>query len=228
MGLSFLKSCTAPTDDPQHSMLVGDDDKDKRLLKINEFQLCKKGEIVQDKIDIQMRVITTVPYDEEELEGLTSLTTVVEIGESHERDKFTWVEEIDMRAELKAVENEDESDEQEISLVRQKVLDFTFKMSHAKQVIKVEIIANLQSKSSAENKSIYTSFFDFSRLIKKSGSLIKPNQVYAASFDDIQVQCSLQEKLKYGGYRCITMRMHDTKGGDFIENPELTMVICEA
>lgn len=22
--------------------------------------------------------------------------------------------------------------------------------------------------------------------------------------------------------------MHDTKGGDFVENPELTMVVCEA
>ena len=83
-------------------MLVGDDENDKRLLKINEFQLCKKGEIQQEKIDIQMRVTTSVPYDEEELEGLTSLTTVVEIGESHERDKFTWVEEIDVRREEKA------------------------------------------------------------------------------------------------------------------------------
>ena len=39
---------------------------------------------------------------------------------------------------------------------------------------------------------------------------------------------SLQEKLKYGGYRCITMRVHDSKGGEFVENPELTMVVCEA
>ena len=39
---------------------------------------------------------------------------------------------------------------------------------------------------------------------------------------------SLNEKLKYGGYRCITLRVHDTKGGDFVENPELTMIVCEA
>lgn len=37
---------------------------------------------------------------------------------------------------------------------------------------------------------------------------------------------SLQERLKYGGYRCITLRVHDTKGGDFVENPDLTMVVC--
>jgi hypothetical protein len=36
----------------------------------------------------------------------------------------------------------------------------------------------------------------------------------------------LQERLKYGGYRCITLRVHDTKGGDFVENPDLTMVVC--
>ena len=39
---------------------------------------------------------------------------------------------------------------------------------------------------------------------------------------------SLEERLKYGGYRCITLRVHDTKGGDFVENPDLTMIVCEA
>ena len=38
----------------------------------------------------------------------------------------------------------------------------------------------------------------------------------------------MKEKLKYGGYRCITLRVHDTKGGDFVENPDLTMIVCEA
>ena len=44
----------------------------------------------------------------------------------------------------------------------------------------------------------------------------------------MKVLVSLKERLKYGGYRCITMRVHDTKGGDFVENPDLTMVVCEA
>ena len=55
-----------------------------------------------------------------------------------------------------------------------------------------------------------------------------PNQVGQMAFSDISIQISLKEKLKYGGYRCITLRVHDTKGGDFVENPELTMVVCEA
>jgi hypothetical protein len=48
------------------------------------------------------------------------------------------------------------------------------------------------------------------------------------AIEDTEVQISLTEKLKYGGYRCITLRVHDTKGGDFVENPELTMIVCEA
>ena len=48
------------------------------------------------------------------------------------------------------------------------------------------------------------------------------------AFEDIAIQISLKEKLKYGGYRCITLRVHDTKGGDFVENPDLTMIVCEA
>ena len=55
-----------------------------------------------------------------------------------------------------------------------------------------------------------------------------PNSVGQSAFEDISVTVSLQEKLKYGGYRCITLRVHDTKGGDFVENPELSMIVCEA
>lgn len=47
-------------------------------------------------------------------------------------------------------------------------------------------------------------------------------------FPDISVNVSLEEKLKYGGYRCITLRVHDTKGGDFVENNDYTMVVCDS
>ena len=38
----------------------------------------------------------------------------------------------------------------------------------------------------------------------------------------------ISEKLKNGGYRCITLKAFDCKGGDFVESPELTMVVADA
>jgi hypothetical protein len=38
----------------------------------------------------------------------------------------------------------------------------------------------------------------------------------------------LKEKNKFGGYRCISLKVYDTKGGDFVENPELSMVVVES
>jgi hypothetical protein len=38
----------------------------------------------------------------------------------------------------------------------------------------------------------------------------------------------LSEKIKNGGYRCITLRAYDDKGGDFVEQQDLTMVIASA
>jgi uncharacterized membrane protein len=48
------------------------------------------------------------------------------------------------------------------------------------------------------------------------------------AFEDIEVQISLKEKYKFGGYRCISLKVFDTKGGDFVENPELSIVVVEA
>lgn len=45
--------------------------------------------------------------------------------------------------------------------------------------------------------------------------------------EDIEVQISLKEKYKFGGYRCICLKVFDTKGGDFVENPELSLVVVE-
>jgi hypothetical protein len=41
------------------------------------------------------------------------------------------------------------------------------------------------------------------------------------------VQVGLKEKYKHGGYRCISLKVYDGKGGDFVENPELAMVVIE-
>ena len=35
----------------------------------------------------------------------------------------------------------------------------------------------------------------------------------------------MKEKIKNGGYRCITLKAYDNKGGDFVEQQDLTMVV---
>lgn len=37
----------------------------------------------------------------------------------------------------------------------------------------------------------------------------------------------MKEKYKFGGYRCIGLKIFDTKGGDFVENPELSIIVVE-
>lgn len=37
----------------------------------------------------------------------------------------------------------------------------------------------------------------------------------------------MEEKQKNGGYRCITLKAFDSKGGDFVENPDLNMVLVD-
>ena len=79
-------------------------------IAINAFQMCKKGEIVQENIEMQMRLVSRIrasdddSFDEDNLGSsdeedngdfmarCQSLTYSVEIGELHERDKFTWIE----------------------------------------------------------------------------------------------------------------------------------------
>ena len=41
------------------------------------------------------------------------------------------------------------------------------------------------------------------------------------------MKVGVKEKNTFGGYRCISLKVFDTKGGDFVENPELTMVVVE-
>ena len=90
---------------------------------------------------------------------------------------------------------------------KQKEMEFEFRMNHIKQVIKIDLVANVKQKKNHESKLIYSGLFDFARCIRKSGTLVKPNQISFAAFEGMEVQCALSEKLNYGGYRCITMRL---------------------
>ena len=42
----------------------------------------------------------------------------------------------------------------------------------------------------------------------------------------INAQMSISERLKNGGYRCITLKAFDCKGGDFVES-DYTMVVAD-
>lgn len=44
----------------------------------------------------------------------------------------------------------------------------------------------------------------------------------------IDVRVGLKEKYKFGGYRCITLKVFDTKGGDFVENTDLSILVVES
>lgn len=69
----------------------GNSPNNKNTIKINEFQLCKKGQIQDQKIEIQM-VIQSHIMDDDCLEDCKSLSYCLEIGEFHERDKLQWTD----------------------------------------------------------------------------------------------------------------------------------------
>lgn len=75
--------------------------------------------------------------------------------------------------------------------------------------------------------TVVIGFFNFSRCARKSGALILPQQIGLKISEDIEVKVGVKEKNTFGGYRCISLKVFDTKGGDFVENPELTMVVVE-
>ena len=70
-------------------------------------------------------------------------------------------------------------------------------------------------------------FFNFARCVRKGGNPILPHQIGLRLSEDIEVKVSLKEKYKFGGYRCITLKVTDTKGGDFVENGDLSMLVVE-
>lgn len=86
---------------------------DSSIIKINEFQLCKKSKIQDQKIEMEMIVQTKIE-DEDLLDDLDTLYFSVEIGELYERDKFKWTE------------------RQDFEQTKRKKLEFGFKMNHIK------------------------------------------------------------------------------------------------
>ena len=43
----------------------------------------------------------------------------------------------------------------------------------------------------------------------------------------IDVRLALEEKAKKGGYRCVSLKVFDHKGGEFVENQNLSMVVVD-
>jgi hypothetical protein len=43
--------------------------------------------------------------------------------------------------------------------------------------------------------------------------------------EDVIVSLNLREKYKFGCYRCISMKLFDTKGGDFVENSDYSILV---
>lgn len=70
-------------------------------------------------------------------------------------------------------------------------------------------------------------FFNFARCVRKGGNPIQPQQIGQRLSEDLDVRVGLKEKYKFGGYRCITLKVYDTKGGDFVENNDMTMLVVE-
>ena len=73
-----------------------------------------------------MRIQSIIP-DDELMDGCTSLTYNVEIGELHERDKYTWNEVLGSAQAINRSKLADDEDDDEILFKKMKALDFEFK-----------------------------------------------------------------------------------------------------
>ena len=154
-----------------------------------------------------------------------SLTYNVEIGELHERDKFTWIETRGVgRRNARSLEEK-----------KLKQLDFKFKLNHIKQIIKVEIWGQMRAKKkqtlpdghSVYDKKLFVGLYNFGQCILKNGKYSMPTSVSHVVSKGIEVKLGLEEKAKKGGYRCVTLKAFDYKGGDFVENQDLIMVVVD-
>ena len=55
-----------------------------------------------------------------------------------------------------------------------------------------------------------------------------PHQVEISKSKGISVKLAIEEKAKKGGYRCVTLKVFDYKGGDFVENQDYSMVVVDS
>lgn len=137
----------------------------------------------------------------------------------HERDRFSWTEQKTHAASL---------EEKKL-----KKIDMDFKMNQIKQVICLKITGTFRHKrekadrSMYYNKTLYVGFYNFGRCVKQEGGYVSPHQVSLRVSKGIQARIAVEEMQKNGGYRCITLKAFDSKGGDFVENPECTMVLVD-
>ena len=74
---------------------------------------------------------------------------------------------------------------------------------------------------------IVDGFFNFARCVLKNGKYSMPTSVSQVISKGIDVKLAIEEKAKKGGYRCVTLKVFDYKGGDFVENQDLTMVVVD-
>ena len=70
-------------------------------------------------------------------------------------------------------------------------------------------------------------FFNFARCVLKNGKYSMATSVSHQVSKGIDVRLALEEKAKKGGYRCVTLKVFDYRGGDFVENRDLTMVVVD-
>jgi len=108
--------------------------------------------------------------------------------------------------------------------------EFEFKINHIKQIVKLEIsglfqVPNFQPDQRTV-RTLFIGFYNFGRCILKNGDLCMPHQISSQLHRGISAKIGLSEILKNGGYRCITLKAYDSKGGDFVESSELTMVLA--
>jgi len=122
------------------------------------------------------------------MDTCAALTYTVEIGEFHERDKFSWTE---------VRRHSGEGSESLEGVKKVKNLDFDFKMNHIKQVIRMEVTGKFKHKTPQNSaskgasshqleesitdspyytKSLYSAAYSFARCIQKRGILVGPQQ----------------------------------------------------
>lgn len=92
-----------------------------------------------------MRIQSLIP-DDDELENCISLQYQVEIGELHERDKISWIED-PRKSIMQSKTGAQSDDDEDIFFKKLRSQDLEFRMNHISQTIKIEVTANFKRKT---------------------------------------------------------------------------------
>jgi len=91
MGIQESKMCFSP----DKSSTV-DFEAESNKIPLNQFRICKKGELQEKQIEIDLILKSEIEdyYEGEEslFDEVTQIQYLIEIGEFHDRDKFSWNE----------------------------------------------------------------------------------------------------------------------------------------